>query len=64
MFPMIHSIIATFIIRIPVSYLLSKMANITLYEMGFAAPGATLVSLIMCVVYFYSGRWKKNKIIA
>lgn len=64
MFPMIHSIIATFIIRIPVSYLLSKMANITLYEMGFAAPGATFVSLIMCVVYFYSGRWKKNKIIA
>lgn len=63
MFPMIHSCIATFLVRIPGSYILSKVQDITLYEIGFAAPVATLVSLIMCMIYFYSGKWKKNKIV-
>lgn len=63
MFPMIHSCIATFLVRIPGSYILSNIKGITLYEMGFAAPVATLLSSIMCIVYFYSGKWMKNKIV-
>ena len=52
LFPMIHSLIATFIIRIPLSYFLSKIPEITLLEIGFAAPIATLFSLIISLVYF------------
>lgn len=63
MFPMIHSCIATFLVRIPGSYILSKIQEVSLYEIGFAAPVATLVSLIMCMIYFYLGKWKKNKIV-
>lgn len=61
LFPMIHSIIATFVVRIPVSYFLSKMVGITLYEIGFAAPIATFLSIIMCVWYMKLGKWKKSK---
>lgn len=61
LFPMIHSLIATFTIRIPLSYFLSKITGITLLEIGFAAPLATLFSLIMSLVYFRY--WNKKHII-
>ena len=59
-FPMVHSLIATFLIRIPVSFALSRMKGITLFEIGFGAPLATFVSLIMCIIYMRYGNWKKN----
>mgnify|MGYP005771389105 FL=1 len=61
-FPMIHSFIATFLVRIPGSYFLSKMQGATLYEIGFAAPVATILSLIICFVYFKRGTWKKMSV--
>ena len=60
LFPMIHSLLATFIIRIPLSFVLSKIAGITLYEIGFASPLATFASLVMCVIYMRSKRWNNN----
>lgn len=57
-FPMIHSLISTFAVRIPVSYCVSRLSGITLYEMGLAAPLATFVSIILCTIYMMSGRWK------
>lgn len=62
-FPMIHSMIATFIVRIPVSFYLSKLSTVTLYELGLAAPLATFVSIAMCAFYMKSGIWKINKIV-
>ncbi|WAG68372.1 MATE family efflux transporter [Clostridium sp. CF011] len=63
LFPMIHSLIATFIIRIPLSFVLSKIVGMTLYEIGFASPLATFASLVMCIIYIKSGKWNNNKII-
>ena len=63
LFPMIHSFIATFLIRIPGSYFISRISGVTLYELGMAAPAATFISIVMCFVYMFSGKWKDNKII-
>lgn len=63
LFPMIHSFIATFFIRIPGSYFISRISGVTLYELGMAAPTATFISIVMCFVYMFSGKWKDNKII-
>ena len=60
LFPMIHSLLATFIIRIPLSFALSKIAGITLYAIGFASPLSTFASLVMCIVYMRSDRWNNN----
>lgn len=49
---MVHSIAATFLLRIPMSYLLSKIEGVTLFEIGFAAPTATMLSLIICIIFF------------
>ena len=50
---LIHSLIATFGFRIPLTYLISKMADVTLYELGWAAPLSSFVSLLICFGYFY-----------
>ena len=52
--PLVHSLIATFAIRLPLCLWLSVQPNITLFEMGIPAPLATLVSAIIaavCLVY-------------
>lgn len=52
-FPMLHSLIATFLVRIPVSYGMSKIAGASLYRIGLAAPLASLVSIVICFGYFH-----------
>ena len=49
LFPMIHSLIATFLFRIPLSWLFSQVDPTSL--MGFASPLATLASLVICFWY-------------
>ena len=51
LFPMIHSLIATFFFRIPLSWLFSQIDPTSLFWMGFAPPLATLVSLLICFWY-------------
>lgn len=47
----LQGIICTFAVRIPVSYLMSKIPNVTLFQVGFATPAASLLGLILCVSY-------------
>lgn len=55
-FPMIHSMIATFLFRIPLSYLCGQLDPTDLVLMGYAPPLSTLVSLLICFWYL-----RKNK---
>ncbi|MDR3310106.1 MAG: MATE family efflux transporter [Oscillospiraceae bacterium] len=52
---MLHSLIATFAVRIPLSLLFSKLAvsdlNHHLFILGLAAPAASLLSIAICVFY-------------
>lgn len=51
LFPLIHSLAATFLVRIPLSYLLIHTAQPNLFFVGFAAPAATFLSLALCQVF-------------
>lgn len=46
-----HSMVATFGVRIPLTYFLSRHVSGSLYTMGFAAPAATAVSLVICIFF-------------
>lgn len=51
---MIHSMVATFAVRVPLSLLLTRGiedVNVGLLRLGFASPLATLVSIAICVGY-------------
>ena len=58
LFPMIHSLIATFLFRIPLSYWFSQIDSSSLFIMGFAPPLSTIVSLLICIWYLI---YKKDK---
>ena len=55
---MIHNVIATFAVRIPVTLLMSRVEGATLLHMGLAAPAASLLSVIICGWYFL---WLRKK---
>ncbi|MCD8380766.1 MAG: MATE family efflux transporter, partial [Lachnospiraceae bacterium] len=48
-----HSIAATFLIRIPVTWLMSRVSTDSLLPMGLAAPAASLFSIVVCLLYFW-----------
>lgn len=56
MFTMVHNLISTFLVRIPVSWYLSRQPGTTLFHMGIAAPLATIVSVVICGVYLWKQR--------
>lgn len=59
LFPMVHSLIATFLFRIPLSWIFSHIAPTSLFPMGFAPPLATMVSLAICL--WYMKIWQKRQ---
>ena len=46
-----HSMAATFAVRIPVTFLFSRVVTDSLLPMGWAAPMASLVSIVICLAY-------------
>ena len=61
MISMIHNVIATFAVRIPVTLVMSRLPDASLLHMGLAAPAASLLSIFICAGYFLWLR-KKTKI--
>lgn len=51
-FVMAQGIIGAFGVRIPVSFLMSRIQPVSLFLVGLATPCSTLVQIIFCVVYF------------
>lgn len=51
-FVMIQGIVGAFGVRIPVSYLMSKIENVSLFGIGLATPTSTIVQIILCIVFF------------
>ena len=51
-FVMVEGIIGAFCVRIPVSFLVSRMAGASLFHIGLATPASTIVQIIFCLVYF------------
>lgn len=52
MFVMIQGLIQSFLIRLPMSYIMSIQPDASLTWIGFAAPTATIVGIIMCTIYY------------
>ncbi|RVU54304.1 MATE family efflux transporter [Anaerosphaera multitolerans] len=50
-FSLIHSLLTTFAVRIPLAYFISTIDGSTLFELGWASPLSTFVSLILCLIF-------------
>lgn len=51
-FVMIQGILGAFAIRIPVSYIMSKMSWASLFHIGLATPASTLFQITLCTIFF------------
>ncbi len=57
-FVALQGILSTFLVRIPVSYAMSKVAGVSLFQVGFATPLATVFAIAITLVYLV--RFEKN----
>ena len=61
-FSMANNVLAAFLIRVPATWFLSRMEDATLFNVGFAAPCASIISIFIGYYYLRLGKWKHLKI--
>jgi len=59
-FTMLQDLASTFLMRVPFTYFMSKVAGVTLFQLGLAAPAASVVGIVLCLIYLKSGKWKEG----
>ena len=58
-FVMLQGIAGAFGVRVPVSYLISRTANATLFHIGLATPLSSIVQLLLCLGFMVHLKRKK-----
>ena len=61
-FVMIQGIIGAFLVRVPVSFAMSKWEPVSLFHIGLATPCSTILQITMCGVFMLILRRNKNRI--
>ena len=51
-FVMLQGIAGAFGVRIPVSWLMSRQAEVSLFRIGLATPASSVVQITLCIIYF------------
>nr|MCR5716719.1 MATE family efflux transporter [Lachnospiraceae bacterium] len=57
-FVMVQGIIGAFLIRVPVSFLMSRMEPVSLFHIGLAVPCSTVLQILLCILWFL---WLRKK---
>ena len=52
MFVMIQGLAQSFLVRLPISYIMSIQPNASLTYIGLAAPAATVFGIVLCLIYY------------
>ncbi|MCQ2420876.1 MAG: MATE family efflux transporter [Clostridia bacterium] len=60
-FVALQGILSTFLVRIPVSYTMSKAEGVSLFQVGFATPLATVFAIVITVIYMLWIERKQTK---
>lgn len=51
-FVMVQGIVGAFGVRIPVSWLMSRQAEVSLFRIGLATPASSMVQILLCSIWF------------
>jgi len=52
-FVMLQGLTGAFLVRIPISYFVSRISGVSLFAIGLATPASTLVQIILCGMYMF-----------
>lgn len=50
-FVMLQGLVGAFLVRIPVSFFVSRIGGVSLFYIGLATPASTLVQILLCAIY-------------
>ncbi len=62
-FSLINNMLSAVLIRIPMSYIIGITMGYGLRGVGFGAPVASGAALMLGIIFYFSGKWKKMKIV-
>ncbi len=62
-FTLFNSVLSSVLIRVPVAYLCGIVLDMGMFGVGMAGPFSSFVSLILCLVFYRTGKWKKMVIL-
>ena len=51
-FVMIQGILTAFLVRLPISWIMSRQTPTILFHIGLAVPASSVVGIVLCVIYF------------
>ena len=63
-FVMIQGLVGAFGVRIPVSWLMSRQPQPSLFRIGLATPASTIVQIILCTLFFVALLRRETKTLA
>ncbi|MBQ6469871.1 MAG: MATE family efflux transporter [Lachnospiraceae bacterium] len=61
-FVMLQGIVSAFLVRVPVSFLMSRRVPVSLFHIGLATPASSLLQIVMCLIcmmYVKKKYWKQ-----
>ena len=61
-FVMVQGIIGAFLVRIPVSYLMSGIQPVSLFRIGLATPASTATQILLCILWYWYQSVKEKKL--
>ena len=62
LFTLINGCLSSLFIRIPAAYIMGKVLGMGLSGVGYAAPAATVVGLLVAFGYLMTGAWRRARI--
>ena len=57
-FVMIQGLVGAFLIRVPGSFLLSKVQPVSLFRIGLAIPASTVLQIALCMICMQWLKWR------
>lgn len=63
MFSLINNMASAILLRVPVAYLFGIVLNMGLTGMGLGGPFASGMALIICIIYYFTGKWKRSMVV-
>ena len=62
-FTMVNCLCATFLVRVPMVMFIAALPGVTMFQIGLAAPAASLLQIVLQLVYLKLGRWETGSLV-
>ena len=62
-FSLVTGLLSSLVLRVPISYLFGISMKMGLSGAGLGAPVASIGSLVIILVFFFSGKWRHNVVV-